>query len=212
MKNSQIKANQWKYEPPQINGKEKIDDMSLVVGMYENYIVTKTGYLVGIVESTGVNIDLLSEYEQEDVFSSYNSFLMAMIGDQTNELHQYIEITIPVNMTEYIISLKKKYLQAKRASNPNLFVIRLIASYIDYYSNLQAQKTMTTKRHLIVIRTKIKNKSIDELEMAQLILTDKLEGIKRNLENVFKDVDIQANILTGREVTGILKTLINSKC
>ena len=34
----------WDYQPPKINGgKETIDDMSLVVGMYGNYEVTKTG-------------------------------------------------------------------------------------------------------------------------------------------------------------------------
>lgn len=32
----------WDYQPPKINGgKETIDDMSLVVGMYGNYEVTK---------------------------------------------------------------------------------------------------------------------------------------------------------------------------
>ncbi|MEK2589181.1 conjugal transfer protein, partial [Lentilactobacillus buchneri] len=31
----------WDYQPPKINGgKETIDDMSLVVGMYGNYEVT----------------------------------------------------------------------------------------------------------------------------------------------------------------------------
>lgn len=212
MKNGQVKDNQWTYEPPKINmGKETIDDMCLIVGMYENYMVTKTGHLVGIVEATGVNVDLLNEYEQEDIFSSYNSFLMAMIGSQTNEIHQYIEVTIPVNMTEYIMNLKKKYLQARRAENPNLYLVQLIASYIDYYSGLQYQKEMTTKKHLIVARTKIRNKSFDELVSAKKELTDKLESITRNIETVFSDVDVRANILTGRDVTWILKTLINFK-
>lgn len=43
----------WDYQPPKINGgKETIDDMSLVVGMYGNYEVTKTGHLVGILGSS----------------------------------------------------------------------------------------------------------------------------------------------------------------
>ena len=212
MKNGKAKINQWAYEPPKFNtGKETIDDMSLIVGMYENYIVTKTGYLVGVVETTGVNADLLNEYEQEDIFSSYNSFLMSMVGNQVNERQQYIEVTIPVNMTEYLMSLKKKYLQAKRDATPNLYLIQLIASYIDYYSGLQSRKNMTTKKHLIVVRVKIRNKSFDELESAKKTLNDKMESLVRNIEMVFSDFDMTANILTGREVTGILKTLINFK-
>ena len=47
----------WDYQPPKINGgKETIDDMSLVVGMYGNYEVTKTGNLVGILEVSWINL------------------------------------------------------------------------------------------------------------------------------------------------------------
>uniref|UniRef100_UPI00398C2C67 hypothetical protein n=1 Tax=Levilactobacillus brevis TaxID=1580 RepID=UPI00398C2C67 len=51
--NKSVKLD-WDYQPPKINGgKETIDDMSLVVGMYGNYEVTKTGNLVGILELVG---------------------------------------------------------------------------------------------------------------------------------------------------------------
>lgn len=205
-------GNQWIYEVPKFNtGKETIDDMSLMMGMYGDYIVTKTGYLVGIIETTGINMDLLNEYEQEDVFDSYNAFLMSVIGEQVKERHQYMELTIPVDMEEYLMNLKKKYLQAKREPVPNLQFIRLTASYIDYYSNVQYKKNMTTKKHLLIVREKIKNRSLDELETAKESLIEKLDGLRRDLESSFSDVDMRAFILTGHEITDILKTLINFK-
>lgn len=45
LKNTKAKKSQleWDYEPPKINGgKQTIDDMSLVAGMYENYEVSKS--------------------------------------------------------------------------------------------------------------------------------------------------------------------------
>src|SRR5699024_11523724 len=45
-------------------------------GQYQEYIVTKTGYLITILSGTGVNLDLLNEYEQTDIFDEYNAFLM----------------------------------------------------------------------------------------------------------------------------------------
>lgn len=73
----------WDYQPPKINGgKETIDDMSLVVGMYGNYEVTKTGNLVGILEVSGINLDLLNETEQQDVFEDYGAFLMSTLGER----------------------------------------------------------------------------------------------------------------------------------
>ena len=205
-------VNQWIYEIPKFNtGKETIDDMSLMMGMYGDYIVTKTGYLAGIIETTGINMDLLNEYEQEDVFDSYNAFLMSVIGEQVNERHQYIELTIPVDMGEYLMNLKKKYLQAKREPEPNVQFIQLTASYIDYYSNVQYKKNMTTKKHLLVCREKIKNRSVDELETARASLNEKLDGLRRDLESSFSDVDMRGVILTGYEIADILKTLINFK-
>lgn len=203
---------QWTYEVPKFDkGKETLDDMSLILGMYGDYIVTKTGYLVGIIETTGINMDLLSDYEQEDIFDSYNAFLMSTVGGQMKERHQYIELTIPVDMEEYIMNLKKKYLQAKRESVPNLQMIRLIASYIDYYSNVQYKKNMTTKKHLLIIREKIKNRTLEELETTRDLLNEKLNDLRRELESSFADADMRAFILTGREVTNILKTMINFK-
>lgn len=212
MKNNRVKEKQWVYEAPKLNtGKEFLDDMSLIVGMYGNYIVTKTGYLVGMIETTGVNVDLLDEYEQEDIFNSYNAFLMSIVGNQQGDRHQYIELTIPVNMTEYILNLKTKYIQAKREPVPNVFLIQLIASYIDYYSKLQSDNNMTTKKHLVVIRIKIKNRSLEELELAKGVLNEKMDTVKRNLETSFEDVDMVTNILIAHEVTSVLKTLINFK-
>ncbi|WP_461146139.1 hypothetical protein, partial [Salinifilum aidingensis] len=79
----------WDYQPPKINGgKETIDDMSLVVGMYGNYEVTKTGNLVGILEVSGINLDLLNETEQQDVFEDYGAFLMSTLGEGVDEAGQ----------------------------------------------------------------------------------------------------------------------------
>ena len=90
----------WDYQPPKINGgKETIDDMSLVVGMYGNYEVTKTGNLVGILEVSGINLDLLNETEQQDVFEDYGAFLMSTLGEGVDDTLQFLEPTIPVNMT-----------------------------------------------------------------------------------------------------------------
>jgi hypothetical protein len=89
-KKSQKNELNWDYEPPKINDKkETIDDMSLIVGMYGNYIVSKTGNLIGIMEVSGVNLDLLNDTEQEDVFNDYGAFLMTTLGDGVRQYPIY---------------------------------------------------------------------------------------------------------------------------
>ncbi|QHM67911.1 hypothetical protein C7M49_01879 (plasmid) [Pediococcus pentosaceus] len=214
LKNTKAKKSQleWDYEPPKINGgKQTIDDMSLVAGMYENYEVTKTGNLVGILEVSGINLDLLNDNEQQDVFSDYGAFLMSTLGEGVDDSLQFIEPTIPVNMTEWLNGLKRKYLDLKNNHPEEEFKIQLIASYLDHFTTVQNSKNMTTKQHLLVVKVPIKDKTMESLDLAVNNLDEKINQVKRDLENALTDFDLTAKVLSSQEVQDILKNLINFK-
>ena len=214
LKNTKAKKSQleWDYEPPKVNGgKQTIDDMSLVAGMYENYEVTKTGNLVGILDVSGINIDLLNDNEQQDVFSDYGAFLMSTLGEGVDDSLQFIEPTIPVNMTEWLNGLKRKYLDLKNNHPEEEFKIQLIASYLDHFTTVQNSKNMTTKQHLLIVKVSIKDKTMESLDLAVNNLDEKINQVKRDLENALTDFDLTAKVLSSQEVQEILKNLINFK-
>ncbi|KST98379.1 TrsD/TraD family conjugative transfer protein [Lactococcus lactis] len=211
-KKSKKSALDWEYILPKINGgKETIDDMSLIVGMYDNYQVTKTGNLVGILEVSGINLDLLNDNEQQDVFNDYGAFLMSTLGEGVDDTLQFIEPTIPVNMTAYINGLKRKYLDLKLNHPEQEFKINLLASYLDHFTTVQNSKNMTTKQHLLIVKVKIKDKSVESLDLAVNNLDEKINQVKRDLENSLADFDLTAKILPSQEVLEVLKNLINFK-
>ncbi|WP_338754680.1 TrsD/TraD family conjugative transfer protein [Leuconostoc mesenteroides] len=214
LKNTKAKKSklEWDYQPPKINGgKQTIDDMSLVAGMYENYEVTKTGNLVGILEVSGINLDLLNDNEQQDVFSDYGAFLMSTLGEGVDDSLQFIEPTIPVNMTEWLNGLKRKYLDLKNNHPEEKFKIQLIASYLDHFTTVQNSKNMTTKQHLLTVKVPIKDKTMESLDLAVNNLDEKINQVKRDLENSLSDFDLTAKVLSSQEVQEILKNLINFK-
>ena len=214
LKNTKAKKSklEWDYAPPKINGgKQTIDDMSLVAGMYENYEVTKTGNLVGILEVSGINLDLLNDNEQQDVFSDYGAFLMSTLGEGVDDSLQFIEPTIPVNMTEWLNGLKRKYLDLKNNHPEEKFKIQLIASYLDHFTTVQNSKNMTTKQHLLIVKVPIKDKTMESLDLAVNNLDEKINQVKRDLENALTDFDLTAKVLSSQEVQEILKNLINFK-
>lgn len=200
----------WDYQVPLINnGKETIDQMSLIDGLYEDYIVTKTGNLVGMIDVSGINLDLLNSTEQEDVFKDYSAFLMTTVGENYSDSLQFIEATIPVDMSSYINHLKTIYINCETDTTFNDFKTQLLASYLDYYISQYESKAMTTKQHLIVVKTKIKDKAKPSLDLAVSTLDEKINQVKRDLEEGLFDFSIKTRILSNQEVLSVLKNLIN---
>lgn len=200
----------WDYTAPKVNsGKETIDQMSLASGLYKDYVVTKTGNLVAMLEVSGVNLDLLSDYEQEELFSAYGAFLMSTLGEGVDDSLQFIEATIPVDMTEYLNELKARYFDLLKNHPEKEFKIQLLASYIDHFTVVQDSKNMTRKQHLVVIKTKIKDKSFESLDSAVDELSDKVQQVKRDVENALTDYELVTKQLNSQQTLSIWKNLIN---
>ncbi|MDN6160494.1 MAG: conjugal transfer protein [Staphylococcus equorum] len=198
------------FEPRTINnGKETITDMSLIKAFYQNFIVTKTGYLVALIETTGINLELLNDEEQTDMFETYNSFLMTTLGDIANEQQQYLDMTIPVDLEEYTLSYKKRYLDELDKEEPNEARANLIASYIDDFTQKMQTGEMSTKKHILVIRQPIKNKSFASLKMAGSDLNEKVTHYINRLEESFDNYDLEAKKLHTDEIKNVLVNLIN---
>ena len=68
---------------------------------------------------------------------------------------------------------------------------------------------MTTKQHLLIVKVPIKDKSVKSLNLAVSHLDEKIEQVKRDIDNALTDFDVTAKVLTSQEVQEILKNLIN---
>ncbi|MBM6613975.1 conjugal transfer protein [Desemzia sp. RIT804] len=201
---------EFTFVPKKIGkGKQTIFDMSLIQSVYRDYLVTKTGYLVGIIEISGVNLELLNESEQADVFETYNAFLMTTLGDASAEQQQYLDMTIPVDFEEFLLSYKKRYLQEIEKKEPNQARAILIASYIDDLASKTRTQEMSTKKHLLIVREKIKDKTFTSLNKKVTDLDEKTTQYINRLEDSFDSYDMQAKKLHSNEILAVLKNLIN---
>ncbi|KZU52351.1 protein TrsD [Lactiplantibacillus plantarum] len=61
----------------------------------------------------------------------------------------------------------------------------------------------------MIVKVKIKDKSLESLDLAVEHLDEKMNQVKRDLENALTDFDLTAKNLTNQEVIQILKNLIN---
>lgn len=208
-KNKEIKDEkdlEFTWKPRRINkkGTETIQDMSLIHAPYLDYLITKTGYLVGLIEITGLNLELLNDEEQNYVFEEFNTFLMNTLGDNSNESQQYLDITMPVNVDDYLLSYKKRYLNEKHPERK-----KLIASYIYDMQEKTNRNEMSTKRHILVLKEKINKNTLVTLKSKVQVLDDKVRDYITNIEDSFEQYDVQAKKLYVDEVKIILKNQMN---
>ena len=190
-------------------GKQSLQDMSLIEAQYNDFLVTKRGYLVVLLKVTGINLDLLTTTEQEDLFDEFNAFLMSTLGENSEEVQQYLDITMPVDFSEYILFWQHRYLTVLEEEPENEAKLALIASYVDTFSGVASSQEMTTKTHIVVLHEKIPKKHLASLEQTAIHLEEKVLLFIRQLENALSTYDVEARQLTAKECREVLQHLLN---
>jgi len=197
---------EFTWQPRIINdkGTETIDDMSFIKAPYLDYLITKTGNLVGMIEISGVNLELLNNEEQKYVFEVYNTFLRDTLGDNSDETQQYLDMTMSVQTDEYLLSYKKRYLKEEHPERK-----RLIASYIHDMQKKTEHNEMSTKKHILILKEPIKENTLSAVENSSKELDEKIRNYIKNLEDSFEQYDVQAKKLFADEVKKALKNQMN---
>ncbi|MEC0301169.1 hypothetical protein [Peribacillus frigoritolerans] len=106
--NKKMVKEEFDYEVETLikKGKSTIQDISIIEGIYKDYVLLKSGYLASTLQVSDINLDLLEEYKQNRLFEDCSSFLMSQIHDQL----QTISMTVPVDFRSYNLGWKKRYL------------------------------------------------------------------------------------------------------
>lgn len=128
-----------------------IQDISPIEGVYEDFVYLKDNSLISMIKVEGINLDLLAQYEQNVLFEDYASFL----GQNKEDNPEIVSMTIPLDMKNYNLYWKKRYLEAKE-NNANKHLLQLIASYCLEYQDMELSSDLTTKQHLIILSEKLK--------------------------------------------------------
>lgn len=184
-------------------GQRTIQDLSIIEGIYKDYVLLKNGFLTSILQISGINLDLLAEYEQNRLFEDYGSFLMSQVHDQL----QIISMTVPVDLRSYNLGWKKRYVEEMEKNKENTghtYKQTLIASYIDHFQSIRVKDEMSTKQHFMVIREKMDKRTFQDLERAETILTKKVTEMSNSLRSTFESYDVTINKLSEKDILTLL--------
>lgn len=142
----------------------------------DNLVILKNGYVSLVIETTAVNFQLLSTYEQEIKINAFK--------DLINSLSYPIQVVIhtePIDMRNYIRYLEKNYLSIK-----NPLLKNQMRSYINFIKQLVVQNNILQKRFFLVITYISSFVDINQVNPFQKII-DFVFGRKRVIE--IKNID-----------------------
>ncbi|WP_416044941.1 TrsD/TraD family conjugative transfer protein (plasmid) [Clostridium tyrobutyricum] len=183
-----------------------IQDISPIEGVYEDFVYLKDNSLISMIKVEGINLDLLAQYEQNVLFEDYASFL----GQNKEDNPEIVSMTIPLDMKNYNLYWKKRYLEAK-ANNANKHLLQLIASYCLEYQDMELSSDLTTKQHLIILSEKLKKRTIEELKLAEKTLNQKVKNVRNSLNTLLESYDAETTILNAKDIIIALHRFIDFK-
>ncbi|HDE4103540.1 traD [Mammaliicoccus sciuri] len=192
-KNKHSKNNEQQFEiiNRYIKGdgrNQSIQDDSLIAGFYKDYVVTKDGYISGGLNITGVNTELLTKFEQNDLLEEYSSFISNILYDEP----MVKTITEPVNIQHYIKNLYREVLlDMKNNHNQPTRRGQLIAARILFLQEKLAKGEMSTKKHYIFFSEKITENTVSQLDHAVNRLHDKININKEALHQAFSHYGLE---------------------
>lgn len=184
------------------DGRNKsIQDDCIAIGFYKDYVVTRNGYVVGGIKINGVNIDLLSDFEQKELLEDYSSYLNNTLVDKP----QVKSATEPVNVNTYIRNLKKQIIKEINENNgePTMRA-QIIAAKIIFIEEKVMSDEMSTQSHYIMFKEKIQDNNLYELDQAVNRIYRKLLTNVRSLYDSFNQYDMEGNILYQHELYQML--------
>ncbi|MBV4417002.1 TrsD/TraD family conjugative transfer protein [Clostridium tyrobutyricum] len=183
-----------------------IQDISPIEGVYEDFVYLKDNSLISMIKVEGINLDLLAQYEQNVLFEDYASFL----GQNKEDNPEIVSMTIPLDMKNYNLYWKKRYLEAKE-NNANEHLLQLIASYCLEYQDMELSSDLTTKQHLIILSEKLKKRTIEELKLAEKTLNQKVKNVQNSLNTLLESYDAETTILNAKDIIIALHRFIDFK-
>lgn len=183
------------------------NDISPIQGVYSDYIYLKDNSIVTMIKVKGINLDLLSDLDQDLIFDDYGTFLAQNIHNNP----QTVSMTVPIKMTDFLRKWKLRHVDSIDNPDVNENLKQLRASYLVDYQKVETDVNMAVKAHFIILKEKLKKTTIDSLHEAERRLQEKREEVIRGIGQVLDSYDSSQEILSANEALGVLHQFLDYK-
>jgi hypothetical protein len=142
----------------------------------DNIVLLKNGDVSLMIETTAVNFQLLSSFEQDQKIQAFSELINSLNFEMQIVIH-----TEPIDMRRYLVYLDESWKKIKKEA-----LQKQMGLYIDFVKQLVVQNNILQKRFFVIIPHRSGILSADQVNPFQK-LVDVVAGRKRVTE--LKDAD-----------------------
>lgn len=176
-----------------MKGKEDTRSRMPISNIANGCIETKDNRLVKIIEVSSINLSLMNNADQRNVFVAFQNFIKEI---EENEF-QISQIAQPINLDSYAAWVSENARDDKAALR------KLKNAYLNQIDDIQKNKSMVTRKRYVIVSVPNKGDAIDKIEL-------KANNIKFKLESMLPGNDgLKAKILKNDDLIQLIYACID---
>lgn len=179
----------------QSQAKKTIQDLIPLKDLEQGLLITPDLKMVRILKVSGVNLELMSHEELNDLLEAYEGVLMNFTYPV-----QTINATMPIDLKSYIDKKERKY---KKETNP--YKRRLQQSYLEYTREIETSQDIKQRQRYLIFAEQMKE---DTPKTRYETILDVDEKSKEIIDSL-SELDLTAEPITDLEVVRYLHTLFD---
>ncbi|MEN3781447.1 hypothetical protein [Priestia megaterium] len=175
--------------------RQSVQDLIPIQAIHNGKVITTDNRIIQIIKASSLNLELMSEYEQNIIFEKYSDMLKSM------QFNSQIEIVSqPMNLSKYIEG------QQKMLEQTNVPIRRqLLQSSIEYVKEKERSRTIMQRKRYIIFDEKIQESTEEGYERALRKLREKEVIVLKGL----KDLELEGEKVTETDINQLFQIMFD---
>lgn len=175
--------------------RQSVQDLITIQAIHNGKVITDDNRVIQIIKASSLNLELMSEYEQNIVFEKYGDMLKSMQFDSQIEI-----VSQPMNLSKFINGQQQ---MLEKTTNP--YRRKLLESSIEYVKKKERSRTIMQRKRYVIFAEKIQESTEEGYERALKKLKEKEETVIKGLA----DLDLEGEPATETEINQLFQIMFD---
>lgn len=175
--------------------RQSVQDLITIQAIHNGKVITDDNRIIQIIKASSLNLELMSEYEQNIVFEKYGDMLKSMQFDSQIEI-----VSQPMNLSKFINGQQQ---MLEKTTNP--YRRKLLESSIEYVKKKERSRTIMQRKRYVIFAEKIQESTEEGYERALKKLKEKEETVIKGLA----DLDLEGEPATETEINQLFQIMFD---